>query len=111
VLALAEDSQIVLPDSFVALFVPEGRTRPAASRGEMLQRYELCEDLACALTDRAQTLKRELDLAEGDVLACVHRGLASPVSGLSDPEGLWVLQRLAELLEWARPGLLEPFVR
>jgi hypothetical protein len=105
---LVEDSQLVLPDSFVALFVPEGRMKPAASREQMLQRYELCEDLATGLTDRARTVKWELDVAEEDVLERVYRGLASPVCGLSEVEGQWVLRRLAELLDWAQPGFLEP---
>ena len=48
-------NQIEIPPSFSQLFrSPAGRlTAPATT---VLQRYELCEDLACALVEQAQSI-------------------------------------------------------
>jgi hypothetical protein len=43
---MSDEPQIFIPESFTSLFVPPGRTRPQASRTQVLERYELCEDLA-----------------------------------------------------------------
>lgn len=103
----SDDSQINVPPAFVALFVPPGRIKPTASREEIAQRYELCEDLASALTEQARTILWELGVTEQDVLLRVHGGLAGAASGLSAPEAQWVVRRTAELLEWPQPELPE----
>lgn len=105
---MSEHSQLPLPASFIALHVPAGRLKPTASREEMAARYEVCEDLATALTERASTLLWELGVTEDDVLSRVHRGLLQPGSGLSTAEARWVTCRLAELLDWAMPRFEEP---
>ena len=46
-----DESQIVVPPSFVRVYVPEGRTGPSEPREVILERYELCEDLAQMLMD------------------------------------------------------------
>ncbi|WP_280154454.1 ATPase with chaperone activity [Piscinibacter sp. XHJ-5] len=95
---MSEDSQIVVPASFVALFVEPGRIKPSASQAEIAARYEFCEDLAVVLVDQAKTLQWQLGIADSDVLSRVHEGLLSPASGVSAPEAQWVTRRLAELL-------------
>lgn len=105
---MSEHSQLPLPASFIALYVPPGRHKPTASRQEMAERYEACEDLATALTERAATLLWELGVTEDDVLARVHRGLLQEGAGLSPAEAGWVTCRLAELLDWALPRLTPP---
>ena len=43
---MSEDNQIIIPPSFIALFVPPGRIKPTEPREVIAERYELCEDLA-----------------------------------------------------------------
>jgi 2-hydroxychromene-2-carboxylate isomerase len=101
---MSEDNQIVVPPSFVALFVPPGRIKPTASRHEIATRYELCEDLAQMLTEQAHTKKWELGVTEADVLERMRRGLLAEPAVVTTDEAHWVLRRLAELLEWPDPG-------
>lgn len=100
---MPEQNQIVIPPSFIALFVPPGRHRPSEPRDVIAARYELCEDLASLLTEKAKTLQWELGVTEADVLERVHRGLLGGEAGLSDAEAFWVTCRLAELLQWPFP--------
>lgn len=101
---MSEDSQIVVPPSFVALFVPPGRIKPTAGRDEIGARYELCEDLAQMLTEQATTKKWELGVTEADVLERFQRGLLGDGGVLNAAEARWVIRRLAELLDWPDPG-------
>lgn len=96
---MSEDSQIVVPRSFIDLFVPKGAIKPTASREEISERYELCEDLAQALTEQARHTLFELGIAESDVLERIQAGLAGG-EVVSEPEARWVVRRLAELLDW-----------
>lgn len=98
-----EDSQVVVPASFVALYLAPGRSRPSAPREEIAARHDACEDLACALTESARLLQWNLGVAEHDVLERVRRGLEDPASGLLAGEAEWVTRRLAELLAWPQP--------
>lgn len=99
-----DDNQILVPESFTALFVPKGRPRPTETREHIAQRHELCEDMAQMLTETALARRFELGINEADVLERVHRGLQQAVSGVSVDEARWVTRRLAELLGWPDPG-------
>jgi len=101
---MSQDNQIYIPESFMALFVAPGRYKPTASHAEVFARYELCEDMANLLTDTAQTMQFSLGVTEQDVLMQCLRGLQAQASVVSLPESVWVVQRLAELLNW--PALL-----
>jgi len=107
---MSDESQIEIPASFIALFVPEGRMKPSASRQEIAERYELCEDLATALMDKARTVLWELGVTEHDVLDRIHRVLCEPASSVGPAEALWVTRRLAELIEWGDfvPDAIDP---
>ncbi len=100
---MTDENQFVVPPSFIALYVAPGRTKPAAARAEIAERYEFCEDLAQMLTERARTLHWELGVTEDDVLERVHRGLRADDT-LPPSHARWVIRRLAELLEWPDPG-------
>ena len=102
-----EDSQIVVPPSFVALFVPPGRSKPSEPRALIAARHELCEDLAQALVERAGAVHVDLGADEAEVLRRVERGLGAPSAAVSEAEARWVVRRLAELLQWPDPGPLE----
>jgi hypothetical protein len=97
---VSDDSQLHVPPSFIALFVPEGRIRPTAPREEIAARYEVCEDLAQALVETAQTKQFQLGIDAGDVLERIARGLAAQPDLVSADEAAWVRRRLAELLGW-----------
>jgi len=95
-----DHSQVVVPQSFVDLFVPPGRARAFAPREQIAARHDLCEDLAQALTEHALALRSRHDATEQDVIEQVLAGLLSADSGLVSEEAMWVARRLAELLDW-----------
>ena len=101
---MSDESQIVVPPSFMALFVAPGRSKPTATRGVISARHEFCEDLATLLTDTAATQQWQLGVTEADVLQRVHQGLQLDTSLVSAPEAQWVVCRLAELLGWPMPA-------
>ena len=101
---MSDESQFVVPPSFIALYLEPGRFKPRAPRDEIAARYELCEDLAQMLTEQANTKKWELGVTESDVLERMERGLQAEGSVVTEPESRWVVRRLAELLEWPDPG-------
>jgi len=100
---MCEDSQIVIPRSFVELFIAPGRSRPSQTRAVIAARHELCEDMATLLTEQALLKRFELGVDESVVLERVHRGLLADGAGLSSAEAGWVVHRLAELLGWPQP--------
>jgi hypothetical protein len=95
-----QDNQIHLPPSFTDLFVVPGKTKPSLPWSELLQRYELCEDMAQMLTEPAAALLVKLGVAEVDVLRKMRLGLEADAATLSAAEAGWVVRRLAELLGW-----------
>ncbi|MET0507793.1 MAG: ATPase with chaperone activity [Burkholderiaceae bacterium] len=97
---MADDSQLLIPPSFVALFVPPGRVKPSASRDAIFERYEFCEDLSAVLVEQAGNVRHELGIAEEDVLERIHRGLVEPTAPVTEAEAGWVVGRLAEHLGW-----------
>ena len=97
---MSDENQIEIPPSFIALFVPPGRQRPNASREAIASRYELCEDMACMLSEHAQTMQVDLCLTEDAVLQSCHLSLKVEDSAFSEQEAEWVIRRLAELLDW-----------
>ena len=97
---MSDENQILIPQSFIALFLDPGRSKPNAPRDVVAGRYELCEDMACLLTEHAQTLAFDQGVAEAEVLLRCHQGLLGDASLFSEKEAGWVISRLAELLEW-----------
>ena len=80
------DNQIEIPPSFIALYLTPGRDRPNATHEVILARYELCEDMACILTEHAQKLAFDEDMDAND--CALTRRCAKPaeiafVPGLS----------------------------
>lgn len=100
---MSDDIPFIVPPSFIALFVEPGRIKPSAPRDEIAQRYELCEDLAQMLTEQAMDKRWQLGITEADVLQRVLGGLQADASVVTPAEAVWVVTRLAELLDW--PGL------
>jgi hypothetical protein len=97
---MSSNNQILIPESFIALFITPGRIKPSASHGEVAARYELCEDMASMLTETAQNMLFSLGVTELDVLGKCWSGLLAEPTVVSRPEATWVVHRLAELLDW-----------
>jgi hypothetical protein len=101
---MSDDNQVLVPRSFIELFIPPGRLRPSEPRDVIAQRHDLCEDMAQMLTETARAKQFELGVTEADVLERIARGLRVEGSALSDAEAGWVVCRLAELLDWPMPA-------
>jgi hypothetical protein len=97
---MPDDNQIIIPPSFIAIFVEPGRIKPSASKEHIHERYDLCEDMANLLTEQASNKLWELGITESDVLLRIGNGLAETDIGLTQPEADWVVKRLAEILGW-----------
>jgi len=103
---LSDDNQVEIPQSFIALFMEPGRSKPAATRFFIAERYELCEDMASLLTQTAQEMLHGLGIAEADVLKRCYQGLAVDDGVFNAVEAEWVVRRLAELSQWPQPAVL-----
>lgn len=97
------DSQIHVPDSFLALYSDPRRHRLTEPVALVMARHELCEDLAQALVPTALTQSHGGSVSEEAVLARCHAALSQGDAGLNAAESQWVVQRLAELLNWPIP--------
>jgi len=93
-------NQIQVPDSFVALFASRGGHRLTEPIAHVRARYELCEDLAQALTEQARLTQFQLGITEQDVLEKMLQALMQEGSAVPANEAQWVVRRLAELLDW-----------
>lgn len=98
------DNQIAIPQSFIALYLTHGRSTPNAPQELVIARYEQCEDMACMLTEHAQTLAFKENFTETEVLARCEAGLLATDSAFTASEARWVTFRLAELLGWEAPA-------
>ncbi len=103
---MSEEFQITIPPSFTALYVPPGKVKPSIGLCEMAERYELCEDLANLLTEKAANMQFTLGITEDLVLAQCELGLLAEPAVVSPVEARWVACRLAELLNWPMDQLL-----
>ncbi len=95
-----EFNQRTVPEAFIRAHTPSGRQRPDLPREALLERHELCEDLAQMLCETASTQRHELGITESDVLHRIAASLPEAGLELSPPEISWVTGRLAELLGW-----------
>jgi hypothetical protein len=99
-LAMSDEFQIDIPASFMALYLPPGKIKPTLGLRALAARYELCEDLANLLTEKAANLQFTLGITEELVLAQCEAGLLTGPAVVSPEEAHWVVCRLAELLQW-----------
>ena len=104
---MSEGNQIYLPESFTSLYVPPGKVKPSIGLREMAGRYDLCEDLANLLTEKAANMQFTLGITEELVLQQCELGLLAEPAVVSPTEARWVVCRLAELLNWPMDPLLQ----
>lgn len=102
-------NQIQVPDSFLALYASRGGHRLTEPIAQVRARYELCEDLAQALTEQARLTQFQLGITEQDVLEKMLQALTQEGSPVPAHEAQWVVRRLAELLDW--PPLTDDLAR
>lgn len=100
--ALDPESQVLVPESFIALHVARSG-RLTVPRHELLERYELCEDMAGALVEQCRTIHFRDGVDEAEVLRRCLAGLLAEPAVLTPAQALWVVQRTAELLDWPIP--------
>jgi len=100
-----DENQLLIPRSFIELYLPRGRTRPVETRQFIASRYDLCEDMAHMLVEHARAMLFDLGVTENIVLDRVHRGLLADESVVSMGEARWVACRLAEMLDWPQPEI------
>ncbi|MEY3217316.1 MAG: hypothetical protein RLZZ280_1693, partial [Pseudomonadota bacterium] len=65
---MSDEFQIDIPASFMALYLPPGKIKPTLGLRALAARYELCEDLANLLTEKAANLQFTLGITEELVL-------------------------------------------
>lgn len=104
---MTEEFQIHIPTSFMAIYVPPGKVKPTLGMRELAARYELCEDLANLLTEKAANMQFTLGITEELVLAQCEAGLLAEPVVVTSQEARWVVCRLAELLHWPMNQLLQ----
>lgn len=95
-----EYNQIEPPPSFVALFASPTGHKLLEPMSTVRQRYELCEDLAQALTEQASVHLFQSGAREPEVLEKMELALTTEESPVTATEAKWVVTRLAELLGW-----------
>jgi hypothetical protein len=93
-------NQIEPPPSFVALFASPTGHKLLEPMSVVRQRYELCEDLAQALTEQAGVDQFKSGGSEREVLEKMELALTGEESPIAANEARWVVTRLAELLGW-----------
>lgn len=104
---MTEEFQIHIPISFMAIYVPPGKVKPTLGMRELAARYEMCEDLANLLTEKADNMQFTLGITEELVLAQCEAGLLAEPAVVTPLEARWVVCRLAELLQWPMDQLLQ----
>ena len=100
-----EENQSFVPESFVALYVKPGQYKTSLPKAEVMQRYELCEDLANMLQDPISAQQFQLGITEDDALKTCWQGLLVQPDLVQPAEAFWVVCRLAELLSWPMPAI------
>ena len=99
---MSDDYQIPIPPSFQALYL-DTRRRLTLPLAEFRARYDLCEDMAQLLVERCQAVHHDQGVSEDVILDRMGAGLRDAGSGFSAAEALWIVTRLAELLDWPAP--------
>ncbi|MBL0421491.1 hypothetical protein JI739_14125 [Ramlibacter sp. AW1] len=99
-----DPNQIDVPPSFIALYTTPSGQRLLQPIAFVRERYELCEDLAQLLTQRAAAIQFGSHRSPAEVLGQMGATLAAGESPVQPAEAAWVISRLAELLDWPAPA-------
>ncbi len=97
-----DHNQTLVPESFLALYVRHGR--PLLERKEMETRHEAAELLAEQIAAVLANVPADDAAAQGEALRSVEAGLLADAPPGREAETAWVIARVAEICDWARPG-------
>jgi hypothetical protein len=99
---MSNSNQQLIPSSFTDLF--KDPSRPYAKASEpfevILERYDLCEDMAQMLFQPALNMMGSMNIVESDVIERTFKGLLVNPEIVNTAEAQWIVQRLCELLNW-----------
>ena len=98
-----DHNQTLVPESFMALHVVNGR--PVLGRAELEDRYETAETLALQIAAVVVNVPADDDDGQRDALRSVKSSLLVAPAQVDEPEAAWVISRVAEICEWNRPDL------
>lgn len=91
------DQRCPAPESFVALYRKPGAARAHAEPAWLMERHDLCEQLAQQLLPAVRASMADDGLSASDMVPRCRSVLASPEIGLAQAEVQWVIQRVLEL--------------
>jgi len=99
-----DHNQTFVADSFMALFIRNGRL--TATRDEIERRYEFFEDLALHVASMSAMVAVVDKFEQMDALNRCRMGLLVAPSQVAEVEASWIVRRVAELLDWSwiEPG-------
>ena len=104
---MSDSDQHFIPNSFTDLF--KDPARPYAKATEpfavVLERYDLCEDMAQMLYQPSLNMMGSLNITESDVIDRTLEGLLIIPEVVNPKEAKWIVQRLCELLQWSDADL------
>lgn len=101
---MSDGNQLLIPASFLDLYMAPGTHKPSASQARIAAHYELCEDLAQMLTGTATEFQLRSDADSAQVLQRCLDGLCGPDAVVEEDQARWVVCRLAELMQWPVPA-------
>jgi hypothetical protein len=96
-----DHNQTLLPDSFLALHVRNGRA--VIGRDELEARYEIAETIALRIAEVLVHVPGDDDRARREALQAVQESLLTPPAEVSEAEATWVIARVREICEWEQP--------
>jgi hypothetical protein len=98
-----DHNQTLLPESFLALYVRNGR--PVVDRNELEARYEIAETIALHIAEVIARIPNDDENGQRESLQSVKASLLTAPAPVSEAEATWVITRVAEICEWKPPRL------
>jgi len=99
---MSYSNQQFIPNSFTDLFKDPTRAYSKASEPfeVILERYDLCEDMAQMLYQPSLNMMGSMNITESDVVERTLKGLLINPEIVNSAEAKWIVQRMCELLDW-----------
>ena len=99
---MSYSNQQFIPSSFTDLFKDPTRAYSKASEPfeVILERYDLCEDMAQMLYQPSLNMMGSMNITESDVVERTLKGLLINPEIVNCAEAKWIVQRMCELLDW-----------
>lgn len=98
-----DHNQTLVPESFLALYIRNGRL--TLQRHELEARSEMAEAFALQVSEVVVAIPADGKDDQLDALRSVKASLLAEPAQLTEPEATWVVTRAAEICGWTRPDL------